>query len=154
MDMDPDSGDRGETLLELVIALTVMAIAVVAIVGGAITTITTSDLHRKQTTAGAAVRDYAETLETFVGGTGYASCATTSGYRPAAVGFTGYDSSNYTASVAGVQYWIGGSWTASCTAATDSGLQQLRLQVASTDTRAVEQLVVVVRKPCASGSSC
>ncbi|MDQ1740524.1 MAG: hypothetical protein QOE53_2176, partial [Pseudonocardiales bacterium] len=62
--MTPESDrDRGETLLELLIALAIMSIAVVAIVGGLVAGIAMSDIHRKQSTAGAAVRDYAENVE-------------------------------------------------------------------------------------------
>ena len=42
--------------------------------------------------------------------------------------------------------WTGSAWTASCYP--DTGLQQLKVQVASSDGRAFEQLVLVVRKRC------
>src|SRR5664279_767957 len=62
----PDSDDEGETLIELIIAVAIMGIAVVAIVGGIATAIFMSDIHRKQATAGAYVRNYAEAVETYV----------------------------------------------------------------------------------------
>lgn len=142
--------DRGETLLELLIALAIMAIAVVAVVGGLVTSIAVSDIHRKQSTAGAAVRDYAENVEKHVAGAGYAACAAPSAYSPGAVGFT--VPSGYTATAVSVRYWSGAAWTAGPCA--DVGLQELTVQVASSDNRASERLVLVLRKPCGQGSAC
>lgn len=136
-------GDRGETLVELLVAVVVMGIAVVVIVGGFATVITMSDQHRKQATAGAYVRDYAEAIENTVAGGGYVACAGTATYKSPA-GFS--VPSGYAASVGSVRYWSGAAWQASC--GTDTGLQQLTVQVASADGRASEQLTVVLRKPC------
>jgi type II secretory pathway pseudopilin PulG len=145
--------DAGETLIELLVAIVVMGIAVVVIMAGFATVILMSDVHRKQATAGAYVHDYAEAIEntvntvTMVNGKpvdGYQVCAGTATYA-SAVGFT---DSAYTASVASVRYWSGSAWQTSCTPATDTGLQQLTVQVASTDGRAKEQLTIVLRRPC------
>lgn len=149
--MRPEAGrDRGETLLELLIALTIMSIAVVAVVGGLLAAVAVSDIHRKQSTAGAAVRDYAESVEKYVAGTGYTACAAPSAYAAGAVGFT--VPSGYSASAVAVRYWSGAAWAASPCA--DVGLQELTIQVASSDSRASERLVVVLRKPCGLGSAC
>ena len=59
----PGSNDTGETLIELIMAVAIMGITIVAIVGGIATSILMSDIHRKQTTAGASVRNYADTLQ-------------------------------------------------------------------------------------------
>lgn len=143
--------DSGESLLELLIALAIMSVAVVAVVGGLLTSILTSDLHRKQSTAGAAVRDYAETVEKYVAGTGYTACASPSAYAAGTVGYTGVPA-GFAASAVAVRYWTGTAWTTgSCT---DLGLQELTIQVASSDTRASERLVVVLRKPCGVSSTC
>ncbi len=142
--------ERGESLLELLIALAIMSVAVVAVVGGLLTSILTSDLHRKQSTAGAAVHDYAEVVEKYVVGATYTSCAAPSAYNPATVGYTA--PTGYTASAVAVRYWSGTAWTTS--PCTDVGLRELTLQVASSDTRASEQLVVVLRKPCGVSSTC
>jgi type II secretory pathway pseudopilin PulG len=153
--MLPDTDrDRGESLLELLIALAIMSIAVVAVVGGLLASIAASDIHRKQSTAGAAVRDYAENVEKYVAGTGYTSCAAPAAYAAGTVGYTGIPT-GFTASAVAVRYWSGTAWTTgSCTGPTDSGLQELTIQVASTDTRASERLVLVLRKPCGVGSTC
>ncbi|HJQ47749.1 MAG TPA: type II secretion system protein [Amycolatopsis sp.] len=137
-------GDRGETLLELLVAVVILGIAGVAIAGGLITSVRASDIHRKQATAGAAVRDYAETIETAVDtGGGYVACGTPAYTYAAPPGFS--------RTISQIQYWTGSAFQSGCTS--DSGLQRLTLQVASSDGRASEQLVVVIRKPC-GGSSC
>jgi len=137
--------DRGETLIELLLAVTIMGIAVVAVVAGLGVSILVSDIHRKQATAGAYARDYAEAIETAVAGGGYVPCATVASYS-APAGFSvpaGYAKSVVAGSVA---YWNGAGWQPGCAA--DSGLQRLTVQVASTDGRATEQVAVVLRKPC------
>lgn len=143
--------DRGETLLELLIGLTIMAVAVVAVISGLVASIAVSDIHRKQFTAGAAVRDYVENVEKFVAGAGYTACASPSSYSPGAVGYTTVPS-GYTASAVTVRYWSGVAWTAGPCA--DVGLQELTVRVASSDARTIERLVVILRKPCGFGSAC
>lgn len=133
------AADRGETLLELVIALAILGIAVVAIVGGLSAAVMLSDVHRKQAAAGVAVRDYAEAMQTSVATGHYTACA-----APSPVTFT--PPTGYTSSILAVRFWNGSAWQPSCT--TDIGLQRLTLQVASIDGRAAERLEVVLRKPC------
>lgn len=144
------SEDRGETLIELVVALAILGIAMVAVVGALGASITMSDIHRKQSTAGAEARNYGELVENYVAGTGYTACAAPASYAPATVGYAA--PAGYAAAATTLRYWTGSAWSASC--GTDNGLQQLTVSVSSTDTRAVEQLVVVLRKPCGIGSTC
>jgi hypothetical protein len=116
-----------------------MSVAMVALVGGLGTAVMMSDVHRKQATAGAALRNYAETITRTVDAGGYpAACGSL------AVPFA--PPTGFTASIASQRYWTGSGWSGTC--ATDTGLRQLTLRVASTDGRASEQLVIVARKPC------
>jgi type II secretory pathway pseudopilin PulG len=132
------AGDRGETLLELVVALAILGIAVVAVIGGLSAAVMLSDVHRKQAAAGVAVRDYAEAVQTAVATGHYTACAAPP------VTFT--PPAGYSSSVVAVRFWSGTAWLAACSA--DTGLQRLSLQVASLDGRAAERLDVVLRKPC------
>jgi type II secretory pathway pseudopilin PulG len=138
-----DERERGESLLELIIAVAIMGIAVVAIVSGLATSIIVSDVHRKQATAGEYVRSFAESIETAVAGspTGYsATCSPSYG--------SGFSvPSGFNAQVATVTYWTGSAFSATCPA-TDSGMQKVSLKVSSTDGRASEKLDVIIRKPC------
>ena len=138
--------DRGETLLELLIAVAILGIVVVAIIGTLFTSILVSDSHAKQATAQEYVHDYAEAIENVVAGGGYVSCATISTYQSP----TGFAlPTGYTKSVKSVQYWSGTTWNSTC----DSGVQQITVSVSSSDNRATEQLVFVVRKPCGTGAT-
>jgi type II secretory pathway pseudopilin PulG len=145
------SADRGETLIELLVAILIMGIAVVAVVGGLLASVKFSDVHRKQATGGADARSYAEAVGRYVAGDQYVECAAPSAYAPATVGFAA--PSGFTAAVASVEYWNAGTRTFTGTCSS-SGLQRVTVQVASTDGRAAEKAIVVVRKPCGQGASC
>lgn len=147
--------DRGETLVELMVALTVLSIAVVAVIGGMALAIGYSDTHRKQATAGTGARDLGEALLTRVAAGGYQACAKPGDYQSA----TGFQPPpGFTHRVVEVRYWNTASWStadaAACAAGNlDQGLQQVTVEVANTDRSsaakdATERLVVVLRKPC------
>ena len=142
--------DRGETLVELLVALAILGITLVAVIGAFGASITMSDVHRKQASAGAAVRNYAEQVADYVAGTGYTACAGPGAYAAGTVGYTA--PSGYTASPVSIRYWSGTAWSAGC--GSDTGLQLLTVSVSSADSRAVEQVTVVLRKPCGIGSTC
>jgi Tfp pilus assembly protein PilV len=148
----PAGDDHGETLIEVLMAVVIMGIAVVSIIAGIGTAIVVSDIHHKQATAGAAVRDYAEALENSV-------AASPSGYSAAACGnpslYAVYTPpSGYTATVLGVRDWNDSAadpstwaWEPAGTCV-DHGVQKVSLRVASTDSRATETLDVIIRRPC------
>jgi Tfp pilus assembly protein PilV len=144
------AGERGETLIELLVTVVILGTAVVALVGALAVAVRVSDIHRKQATAGASVRAFAEALETRVAAapTGYVNCATTVSYAGA------YPSvpAGYVATITAVSYWDGSAFVAIC--ATDTGVQRVSLTVGSIDGRASEQLDVVLRKPCRQGETC
>jgi type II secretory pathway pseudopilin PulG len=156
----PRADERGETLVELLITIVILGIAVVAIVGGLMTSIQMSDIHRKQATSGSYTQDYAESVDRYVAAGNYVACAGQPS-RPdysAAFAFVTMPAEYknlYAAPVATYRYWdptwtAGSSaspWMTTCSAATDQGLQQVTVQVRSKDGRAAEQAVVVVRKP-------
>ena len=139
----PGSSDAGETLVELIIAVAIMGITVVAIIGGIATTILMSDIHRKQATAGSYVRSYAEAVGNYVAVPGNFDPTTSPSTLQTDVGFAA--PTGFAATVtAPVRCWTGSAF-GTCLAS--STVQQVTLNVASTDARASESLVIVVRKP-------
>ena len=130
--------ERGETLLELIVAIAILGVCVVAIASGIAVSVVASRSHRDQATAGTYLHNYAEQLS---------SAYTCGGSVPAPnasiqqVGFSN------TPSVA-VTYWNGTTFAGtSCSAASDPGLAQMKITVKSLDNRVSESLVLVVRKP-------
>ncbi|TNC29576.1 PulJ/GspJ family protein [Amycolatopsis alkalitolerans] len=143
------AGDRGETLLELLVSVAILGLAGVALVGGLTTAVISSDAHRKAATAGATIRDYAETIETSVRVGGYqASCTPGygAGFAPPA-GFT-------TPRITSVSFWNGSGFPGTCSTSGDLGVQRLTLMVSSVDGRATERMALVVRNPCGTGTVC
>jgi len=135
--------DRGESLVEILVALVILGIAGVAILAGMQMSVQASDIHRKQTTSGAYVRSYAEAIQNFVAeNPGAFRCSPD--YSAGNVGFSapaGY-TPTYTMSALG-----GGGAAAACS--TDT-VQLVRLTLSSTDGRADEHLSFVLRRPCAA----
>jgi prepilin-type N-terminal cleavage/methylation domain-containing protein len=138
-------GERGDTLIELLVAVVVMGIAVVAVSGGIAVSVRMSDIHRKQAQAGAYIRDFAEAVENAVQAspTAYVACAAAGTYDSY---YTVPSAAFTVAAPTPVRYWDGSTFGTTCT--TDSGVQQLSLRIDSADNRVSETLVVVIRKPC------
>jgi type II secretory pathway pseudopilin PulG len=145
--------DRGETLVELMVALSIMATAVIALVGGIATSVKASDIHRKQAKSQAYLRQFAENLQSSVAAypTGYKECtaanspwATYKALKPAV-------DAGYQVEVipTGVAVWNRTTSTyATCPAAGDAGVQRVSLWVHTDDGRASETLDIILRKPC------
>jgi type II secretory pathway pseudopilin PulG len=126
--------EQGESLLEVMIAVAILGIAVVAIMAGMTTSILMSDIHRKQSTAGAYVHDFAEAVQRSVAAGNYLGCANAAGYSSVTV--PTFPGSGFNKSVV----------SSSCPFGSD--VQQLTLEVSSSDGRASERLGIFVRKPC------
>jgi Flp pilus assembly protein TadG len=120
-----------------------MGITVVAVIGGLATSIKMSDVHRKQASAGSAVRAWAEAVENYAT-TQYIGCAAANAYRPSVVGYSSLPT-GYTTNQTAATSWNGSSW-GSC--ATDNGYQRIILTVTSPDGGVTERLGVVLRLPC------
>lgn len=147
--------DAGATLIEVLMALSILSIAGVAIMTGLQLTVKTSDIHRKQSTGGSSVRSYAEAIEKYLDtDANYVRCAAAGTYTPAAVGYT--PPAGYTASQAAAEPLDGNGVviTAGSCPARDRGVQRLTLTVHSNDNRATERLTIVVRRSCGTGTSC
>jgi type II secretory pathway pseudopilin PulG len=133
-------GEQGETLLELIVAIAILGVAVVAIASGIALSVKVSDIHRKQSTASAFLHNFAETLQR-----SYQDCAAqTPNYAALLATPAGFN-----APAANVAYWSGsgfGAVTCPGTPSKDPGLQQVTLTLTSADQRVSESLTVVLRK--------
>ena len=54
-----ERGDRGDTLIEVLVAVSILGIAMVAITGGMATSIIVSDVHHKESVSGTALANFA-----------------------------------------------------------------------------------------------
>jgi type II secretory pathway pseudopilin PulG len=139
--------DRGETLLELLIAVVILGLAGVAITGGLTASGKVSDVSRKEASASALLRDYAESVESAV--------ANSNGYLAGTGLYAAYSVPaqypGYSATNTAKQCWSDTAWVSCQTV--DHGIQQLTLSANSSDQRAVETLVVVVRRPCTAADA-
>jgi prepilin-type N-terminal cleavage/methylation domain-containing protein len=144
--------ERGETLVEVLVSLVILGIAAVAILAGLQLSVKTSDIHRKQTSGGAYVRSYAEAIERYVNAApdNYVACAPADTYAPATVGFADELPAGFTGTQAGAKRVPPDGGAAGNCAGNDIGVQQVKITVSSSDGRAVEELVVLLRRPCAA----
>lgn len=133
-----ERADRGETLIELIIAITILGVCVVAIGSGIAGAVLASGLHRQQADASRILHNYAETLE----GATYNACTTTT---PASYSLT--QQSGFKAPTVTVTYWNGTGFQANCPATGDSGLQRVSIGLTTTDGRVGQTLAVVLRNP-------
>lgn len=144
-------GEQGETLLELIIAIGILGIVVVAIASTITISAVVSGVHRNEASAQAYVRDYAEQIEAYIAsGTSasphYVACAGVGAYSPGNVGYT--VPSGFSAAVSAASAWNGTAWIA---CGTDPGFQKVTVTVTSSDIgsrQANESLDVILRKPC------
>ncbi len=141
------SGDEGETLVELLVSIALLGIASIAIMASI-----TMGLKASALSAGLAqnqnlLRNWAEVLNA----TPYIDCATASSYGVP----IGMDvPANVDLVVTEVAYWDEGTsgFIGSCS--TDEGAQRLTLQTtveSGTNQPSVNELKIVIRKPCVSG---
>lgn len=139
----PPRRDAGETLTETLLTVVILGIATAGIAGALLVATKASGMHRQQAVAQGALRAWAEQISA---GT-YTPCATAAGFAaPAATLPRGV-----TAAVAGVQYWNGTAFVASC--GTDTGIQRVTLRMTAANGLSaplVDTVTVVVRRPCVS----
>jgi prepilin-type N-terminal cleavage/methylation domain-containing protein len=133
--------ERGETLLEIIIAITILGVCVVALGSGIALSVTISAVHRDQATAQDSLHNYAEALQN-----SYVACtaATTPNYTGALVVPPGFSTPTVV-----VDYWLPVTATFTtdqiCPAGGDPGLQQIRLTLVSTTGKVSQSVVVDVR---------
>lgn len=146
--------ESGETLIELLATVILMSTGILALITGLFTVVTVSDQVNKQSSSNLGIHGYAESLKDPVGDFQYLPCAQPTGAQS-------YDRfydvpDGYTAKITQIRYWTGGVDAATraltfssgpCTLATDKGLQEITIQVASDSTKypSLETLVVTKR---------
>lgn len=137
--------DRGETLVELMVAVAILGIAAVAILSGLILSVKASTLHGNQASGGAYVRSFAEAIQNHVDANGFTGCASAaSTYQGVAVPDL---PGGYTKIVTAVQTWNGTAWVGCA----PNGIQRLELKVTTpgdASHKADETLTVILRQPC------
>jgi hypothetical protein len=127
-----EASESGETLIEVLISSTLMAIVVVAIIGGIATMLLGSTVHREQASANTALLGAVEAIK--APDVARVKCATTGTYLPTAQAAlpSGYSASNLT--ISSVLYQkidiTGGTrsvtWDSTCH---DDGSQTVTLQL-------------------------
>jgi len=128
-------GERGETLVELLITIIIMASAIIAIVAGIAVASNSSDEQKKQVGVVLVLRNYAEAVMNAT----YQPCAAPTNivYSPP---------SGYTVSITAIASYDGSSSSPAafntCPAA-DKGAVRLSLEAHSTDNRARRTLEIV-----------
>jgi Tfp pilus assembly protein PilV len=129
--------DRGLTLIEMLITVTVLGAGFIAILAGLTTTMRTSSLHRQQSRGEAIVREYAEKVDAAA----YVPCAAPAIYEGAYTPPTGW-----TATVVDVRY-LDATTNAYVGCPADTGVQVVSVRVAHDGGDVTERLDVVKRVP-------
>lgn len=135
--------DAGLSLPEILLTIVIVGIAFTAILGGMVTSIVVSDVHRKQATADALARSAAEAIKDQA--VAYVGCAGPNAYAGALPSAP----AGYSVSISAVAYWDGISsnpmtFSGTCPSP-DRGVQRITVVAASTDGRATETLELIKR---------
>jgi prepilin-type N-terminal cleavage/methylation domain-containing protein len=137
--------EAGFSLAEILITIVIVSVTFTAILGGLMTSITVSGLHRREATADALARNAAEWVKDVLRNP-YVSCAGSGTYT-----FTGLSvPSGYTVSIASVRYWNGNVSSDPMAyeappPCVDNGLQDITVVARSTDGSATENVEVMKR---------
>jgi prepilin-type N-terminal cleavage/methylation domain-containing protein len=134
--------ERGETLTEVLVTVSIMGILFVAVLGALSMSEITSDISKRQGIAESLVRSYGEQVQ----GLPYVNCATVSSYT--IVGFS--KPTNFTVGPTAVRYWNGSNAPAAFGAgcpSPDQGVQAVDLQAKTADGKVNETLTVYKRVP-------
>jgi type II secretory pathway pseudopilin PulG len=144
--LEARDSERGDTLLEVIIAVAILAIAGVALIGSVLTSITSSSQHRTMTQSDTYLKSYANAAAQQI------QRQTNPLYKPCASSYavtTPADIPNtYTIGIASIQYWQGGnngSWGGSCSQGNDPA--QLITVAVTSPTQGTESLSFAVRNP-------
>lgn len=141
--------DDAESLVELLVAISILGVTIVAIIEVLFTMVSGSLAHTDDVKGQNVLGVWAESVSNST----YAACASTAAVAAAAPAPTPLPT-GYTAAVQSVTYWNGSSFGSSCVPATDTGLELITLSVTPAPGPipvTAQTLQVVKRKPCGSG---
>lgn len=149
--------DRGESLVELLISISVLGVTGTGVMGAVLMVSSASAMHEQVSVSDSVLRTWAENLDDAP----YAGCAAPSGVAtpPEPSGWSGgppawtrsIDGATYTAAVSAVGYWSPTGRAFSSTCGTDSGLQRITLTVSAPGAGlpgTSGELVLTRRNPC------
>lgn len=136
--------ERGDTLIEVLMAVSILGVAFVGIMAGLGTSINLSGRQRGTANATVAIVAAAEAVKSRT----YVACptASASSYSPT-TGVTlppGWVAANVT--VTAFKSWTGTTWSATCPG-TDQGAQLVTITATAPDGRATESIDIVKRRP-------
>jgi len=158
-----ERADDGDTLVEILVSITIVGVAAVAILLAFGTSITGSGVHRSAVNLDTALRTASAEAQAQIAdqpASAFTTCSAASAVSPSAFNLSG----GYTAQVSSVQYWNGTSWTglqtpgAGCPPglpplSTTSGLQLLTLTVTSAKGQSASTTAVASNPVAPSGGS-
>ena len=152
----PMRSDSGETLVELLVAITILGIAGVAILAGMAFSVQASTINRNQAGGGAYLRSAAEAVQKQVDRSGgYASCtAAVAAYKAAATSVISSTdlSKGYAIEVVGpVESWARVAGVPQWSSCDANGVQRIKLQLTTPGDSthgSVETMYLVLRQPC------
>ena len=141
-------GEGGETLIEVLITVVILATVMVAVLGGMGTTYAAGGTHRRQSEAMALLLASAERLKASAE-VDYVNCATpaTATYATAAQASTLPSGSVVTGSavsISSISYWNGSTFTSTCNDAT-ARLRLQQITLTATASKVSESLTIVKR---------
>lgn len=140
------TGDAGLSLVEVLVAVSILGLAVTGILSSLGGASIASAAHRRTVSADTVLRDYAEAIKHHVEKGGYDDCpATTTSYSPTSIGFT-YPSAIYSVTHSEPLYQGATGFSSACPAP-DGGAQSVTLTVSSLVGTDSETLSMIVRKP-------
>lgn len=136
--------ERGETLIELMATVVLMGVSIVAIVGALMGVIQTSSQHRRATRAG----NEAVNVVEFIRDQNYVACGSIGSYTlPSPPTRYSYSITSFRVlqnKTAAPPVWI--APPGGCTAANDTGAQQITVKVTATGTGAVSRTLTFVKR--------
>jgi type II secretory pathway pseudopilin PulG len=130
--------ERGDTLIEVLIAVTILGIAFVAILAGLATTINLSGRQRGQANASVVLVSAADSVKNQA----YVDCATSYSASSGVTLPAGWSTSDLT--ISSIKYRSGTAWSATCPGP-DQNVQLVTITATAPDGRSAESVDVVKR---------